>query len=169
MSKSTVEPVAIFQQTATNASWSSNFYIYYKQIRNKVLSINLLKNNQNTQTILRIGAPNETKSFWSKQGKLLIFCIILPWVKQKKKEKEKKKKRHGLLKLTNSCSKPQIIRHHSQTKSKKALYIQLKITSKIRIIDMHGGNIMKKPKKKSALHNSQSCIFQSHIIHRGLS
>jgi len=63
MSKSTVEPVAIFQQTATNASWSSNFYIYYKQIRNKVLSINLLKNNQNTQTVLRIGAPNETKSF----------------------------------------------------------------------------------------------------------
>ena len=49
------------------------------------------------------------------------------------------------------------------------MYIQLKITSEIRIIDKHGGHIMQKPKKKLALHKSQSCIFQSHIIHRGLS
>ena len=63
MSKSMVEPVAIFQQIATKASWSPNFYIYYRQIRHRVLSINLLNNNQNTQTILRIGAPIKTESF----------------------------------------------------------------------------------------------------------
>ena len=63
MSKSMVELVAIFQQTATKASWSSNFYIYYKHLRNKILTINLLNNNQKTQTILRIGAPNKTGSF----------------------------------------------------------------------------------------------------------
>ena len=79
-----------------------------------------------------------------------------------------KKQRYGLLKLTNSCSKLQI-RHCSQTKSKKPLYIQLKITSKIRIIDMHEGHIMKKTQKKSGLHKSPFCIFQSHIIHRVLT
>ena len=47
MSKSTVEPIAISQQPATKASWSSNFYIYYKQFRNKVLSIYILNNEQN--------------------------------------------------------------------------------------------------------------------------
>ena len=140
MSKSTVELGASFQQTATKASWSSNFYIYYRQIRHKVLSTNLLNNNQNTQTILRIGAPIKIESFWSKQGKLIIFSIILPRVNIYIYI-------YGLLKLTNSCSKPQIIRHHSQTKSKKSLYIQLKIISKIRIIDMHEGHIMKKPRK----------------------
>ena len=60
-----------------------------KKKRNKVLSINLLNNNQNTQTILRIGAPNKTGSFWSKQDKIIIFSMILARVKQKKKEKFK--------------------------------------------------------------------------------
>ena len=47
-----VEPIAISQQPTTKASWSSNLYIYYKQFRNKVLSINLLNNKQNK--------PNDT-------------------------------------------------------------------------------------------------------------
>jgi len=38
MSKSMVKPVAIFQQPVTKASWTSNSYIYYKQLRNKVLT-----------------------------------------------------------------------------------------------------------------------------------
>ena len=39
MSKYAVELVAIFQQPATKASWSSNFYIYYRQLRKKVLRV----------------------------------------------------------------------------------------------------------------------------------
>ena len=35
------------------------------------------------------------------------------------------------LQQTNTCSKPQI-RHHNQIKSKKTMYIQLKITCKLR-------------------------------------
>ena len=78
-----------------------------------------------------------------------------------KKKKRKKKKRYGLLKLTNSCSTPQIIRHHSQTKSKKPMYIQLKITSKIRIFDIHEGHIMKKP-RKSQCYISHNLVSSNH-------
>ena len=66
----------------------------------------------------------------------------------------------SLIKQTNTCSKSQI-RHHIQTKSKKPLYVQLKI------ICMK--DVMKNPAKVLGLHKSPSCIFQSHNVHRGLS
>ena len=76
--------------------------------------------------------------------------------------KKKKKQRYDLLKLTNSCAKLQI-RHRSQTKSKKPLYIQLKITSKIMIIEMHGGHTMKKP-RKSQCYMSYNLVSSNHTL-----
>ena len=60
-------------------------------------------------------------------------------------------------------------RHHNQTKSKKPLYIELKIICKLRIINTNERRIMKNSAKVVGLHKSPSCIFQSHNIHIGLS
>ena len=91
VSKSMVEPVAIFQQIATKASWNSNFYIYYKQIRNKILSINLSNNNQNTQTILRIRAPKKHRILLKQTRQ--THNLQHHSAKSKTKKKKRKKKR----------------------------------------------------------------------------
>ena len=74
----------------------------------------------------------------------------------------------GLIKQTNTWSKPQI-RHHNQTKSKNPLYMESKIICKLRIINTHERCIIKNLAKVVGLHKSTSCILQSHNIHRGLS
>ena len=57
----------------------------------------------------------------------------------------------------------QTIRHRNQTKSKKPLYIKLKITCKIRIIDMHEGHIMKNPEKSITITSPQRTLLE-HMV-----